>query len=179
MRTKSTAAKRKKPASSTTGKSSTPAPSKKAKKATSDSEEEPPEPQIVLTVYIHIPKNAPATTSRSRKTPAPEIVEYGPFDLLPTDTYTQFLTKLAETLPCRTENIHQSKIKWKPKVPKNAQIVTLGKETGYKAMITEMEAKKLGARTVILMMPAPAEPMEEDVVSPLIPVAYLVLPEAL
>ncbi|KAJ7733342.1 hypothetical protein B0H16DRAFT_1579863 [Mycena metata] len=127
----------------------------------SDSDDE--DPAISITVYVLIPKKAPSIVSKPRGKPPPsEILQKGPFDILSTDSYPQFLSKLAAALPCLPKHIHESKIEWKPKKPLNAPTLTLGKAAGYKAMLSEMVAKKADTRTVLLSMPPPAEPMEEE-----------------
>ncbi|KAJ7155728.1 hypothetical protein C8R46DRAFT_1116321 [Mycena filopes] len=141
------------------------APRKKSKKVIdiAGSDSEPDNPVTKLVVYILIPKNVPAGTVKRRgKAAVPEPLQKGPFELLSSDTYHIFLSKIAKTLPCLPENIHETKIQWKPKKPNNAPTLSLGKETGYKAMLDEMVAKKVDARTILLTMPAPAEPMEEE-----------------
>jgi hypothetical protein len=71
---------------------------------------------------------------------------------------------MAAELPCRKENINETKITWKPKKPKNGEKLPLGKDTGYKAMVTEMEGKAPEGRVVLLFMLPPTKPMEEAVV---------------
>ena len=139
---------------------------KKKTQTEDDDDDETPLP-IIINVYLYIPKKMPTVTTKIRgKAAAPEDLEKGPFELLATDTYPIFLFKLAKALPCRPENIHESKIRWKPKKPKNEDKLTLGKDVGYKAMIKVMAAKKEELRTLFLYMPAPAEPMEDDTVRP-------------
>jgi hypothetical protein len=119
----------------------------------------------IIPVYILIPKKTTIKVkSRKAADSADNHLQKGPFELAENDTYTQFLQKISLELPCHVENIHQSKIEWKPKKPLTSKFLTLGKETGYKAMMREILAKKADARTIFILMPAPAEPMEDDVV---------------
>lgn len=132
-----------------------------------ENDEDDAEPPVELTVHVFIPKNTPAasmTRPTRRGTTATECIQKGPFEVLSTDTYPQFLRKLAVALPCRPENIHETKIEWKPKKPANEVKLVLGKATGYKSMMKEM-LKKKDCRTILLYMPASAEPMEDDAVS--------------
>ncbi|KAJ7701010.1 hypothetical protein B0H14DRAFT_2648567 [Mycena olivaceomarginata] len=72
------------------------------------------------------------------------------------------LSAIATELPCRKEHINESKIVWKPKKPKNAEKLRLSKAAGYKAMLDEMKDKAEGSRQVLLYMPAPAKPMDDQ-----------------
>ncbi|KAJ7864280.1 hypothetical protein B0H14DRAFT_3604276 [Mycena olivaceomarginata] len=65
-------------------------------------------------------------------------------------------------LPCRPENLNKSKLAWKPKKPKNAEKLPLASDKGYKAMVTEMKEKTVNNHVVLLYMPAPMKPMEEE-----------------
>ncbi|KAJ7744873.1 hypothetical protein B0H16DRAFT_1857035 [Mycena metata] len=85
----------------------------------SDSDDE--DPVISITVYVLIPKKAPSIVSKVRGKPPPsEILQKGPFGILSTDSYPQFLSKFAAALPCLPKHIRESKIEWKPKKPLNA-----------------------------------------------------------
>ncbi|KAJ7497586.1 hypothetical protein FB451DRAFT_238066 [Mycena latifolia] len=137
-------------------------PPKKLRKKKDDSDDDIDDgADIEITVYIHIPMNAPTTSRRkSKKSEAPETLQKGPFKLSSTTTYASFLSKIASTLPCRTENIYQQKMFWKPQKPMNAQPLLLGNTEGYEAMVTAMAERKK-ERVVIVSMPPPAEPMED------------------
>lgn len=120
---------------------------------------------IQTTVYIMIPKNqAPATSKGRAKSQTVDPLQKGPFTLLSTDSYDIFLDKVSDTLPCRRQNIHENKLQWKPKTPKNADLLLVGGEKGYPVMVEEISGRRTG-RIILLFMPAPAEPMEEETVS--------------
>lgn len=130
----------------------------------SDSDNE--EPPTSITVYILIPKKPSSTTigskSRSKASSADDTLRKGPFTLLSTDDYQQFLSKLALTLPCQKANIHQSRIQWKSKKPANTPYLPLGGEAGFPAMITDIVPRKPADRVILLSMPPPAVPMEDE-----------------
>lgn len=130
----------------------------------SDSDDE--KPATPITVYILIPRKpllaATSSKSRSKASAADDTLRKGPFTLLSTDDYRQFLSKLALTLPCQILNIHESKLQWKSKKPANAPYLPLGGEAGYPAMITDMVPRKPADRVLLLSMPPPAAPMEDE-----------------
>jgi hypothetical protein len=131
----------------------------KAKKK--DSDDPPPS----ITYYINIPKSLPLTTKkRGAKAADDDCLQKGPFSLPTSESYSALLSSMAAELPCRKENINESKITWKPKKPKNGEKLPLGKNTGYQAMVTEMEGKAPEGRVVLLFMPPPTKPMEEATV---------------
>ncbi|KAJ7921024.1 hypothetical protein B0H13DRAFT_2418679 [Mycena leptocephala] len=135
----------------------------KVKKDTkSESDDDPP-----ITYYINIPKPVPATSkkraSSSKASEDDTMVQRGPFTLPPSDSYADLLTAIAAELPCREEHIVTSKITWKPKKPKNAEKLPLSKATGYDAMVKEMEGKVPEGRVVLLFMPPPVKPMDDEV----------------
>ncbi|KAK7059335.1 hypothetical protein R3P38DRAFT_3167664 [Favolaschia claudopus] len=124
--------------------------------------EEPPPPSIA--VYISIPKNpAPVVKGRKNKANDDDFVKKGPFTLLCTDKYSVFLSKLAQSLPCLPAHINQNKITWKAVKPQSSQILPLGFDDGYKFMVKGMAKRREEDRMVLLMLPPPAQPMEEDV----------------
>jgi hypothetical protein len=135
-------------------------------KPDSDSDDEEPQLVTPITVYVLIPKKPLLTTigskSRSKASTVDDTLQKGPFTLLSTDDYQQFLSKLAITLPCQKPNIHQSKIQWKTKKPINAPYLLLGGEAGFSAMITETTFRKPADRVILLSMPPPAVPMEDE-----------------
>ncbi|KAJ7106894.1 hypothetical protein C8R44DRAFT_744774 [Mycena epipterygia] len=133
--------------------------SNKAKKAESDDEEAIPS----ITYYINIPKlSVPARTKRGSKATEDDILQKGPFSLRATDSYEKRLSAIATELPCREENINESKILWKPKKPKNADKLPLSKAKGYKEMVKEMRVKKDDVRTVYLFMPPPMKLVDDE-----------------
>ncbi|KAF8126675.1 hypothetical protein K438DRAFT_2001225 [Mycena galopus ATCC 62051] len=125
-----------------------------------DDEEYPP---FTLAVYVSIPKN-PAPTMKSRKTKAnpDDVVKKGPFTLASHDTYHTFISKLAVALPCLPKHIYEQKITWKPVKPQNAQTLPLGGAEGYKIMLAAFSNRKQEDCMAVLTMPAPAQPMEEE-----------------
>ncbi|KAF8501153.1 hypothetical protein F5888DRAFT_1632919 [Russula emetica] len=135
-------------------------------KPDTDSDDEEPQPVTPITVYVLIPKKPLLTTigskSRSKASTVDNTLQKGPFTLLSTDDYQQFLSKLAITLPCQKPNIHQSKIQWKTKKPINAPYLLLGGEAGFSAMITETTFRKPADRVILLSMPPPAVPIEDE-----------------
>ncbi|KAJ7906108.1 hypothetical protein B0H13DRAFT_2274196, partial [Mycena leptocephala] len=135
-------------------------PKAKKSKGKKKSSDDPPQ---TITYYINIPK-PPPITSKKRGTKASEddTLQKGPFSLPISEPYSTLLSAIASELPCRVENINQSKITWKPKKPKNGNKLPLGKDTGYEAMVTEMEGKAPESRVVLLYMPPPTKPMEEE-----------------
>lgn len=136
---------------------------KKKKPDDSAVEERPPS----ITYYIFIPK-LPAVTAKKRgngsKAAADDTIQKGPFSLPSSEPYSALLSAIATELPCRKEHINESKIVWKPKKPKNADKLPLSKAAGYKAMLDEMKEKAEGSRQVLLYMPAPAKPMDDQTV---------------
>ncbi|KAJ7614234.1 hypothetical protein DFH06DRAFT_1344194 [Mycena polygramma] len=157
-------------------------PNSKKKKTGEDSDEEPvkkakgkkkktdgsdtDEPPSTITYYIFIPKLPPVTATKKRasgsKSADDDAIQKGPFSLPTSASYPALLSAIAEALPCRKEHVNESKILWKPKKPKNADKLSLGKATGYKVMVEEMKGKAPGTRQVLLYMPPPAKPMDDD-----------------
>ncbi|KAJ7306928.1 hypothetical protein DFH08DRAFT_824429 [Mycena albidolilacea] len=91
-----------------------------------------------------------------------DTIQKGPFSLPVSEPYSALLSAIATELPCRKEHINESKIVWKPKKTKNAEELPLSKAAGYKAMLDEMKDKAEGSRQVLLYMPAPAKPMDDQ-----------------
>jgi hypothetical protein len=140
--------------------------SKGKKKKSNDSDVDEPPPGI--TYYIFIPK-LPAVTAKKRGNASKaagddDTIQKGPFSLPTSEPYSALLSAIATELPCRKEHINESKIVWKPKKPKNAEKLPLSKAAGYKAMLDEMKDKAEGSRQVLLYMPAPAKPMDDQTV---------------
>ncbi|KAJ7861958.1 hypothetical protein B0H13DRAFT_2072311 [Mycena leptocephala] len=120
----------------------------KAKKAKGKAKKDLDDPPPSITYYINIPKPPPLTKKRGAKAADDDCLQKGPFSLPTSESYS-------------TLNINESKITWKPKKPKNGEKLPLGKNTGYQAMVTEMEGKAPEGRVVLLFMPPPTKPMEE------------------
>ncbi|KAJ7905020.1 hypothetical protein B0H13DRAFT_2024068 [Mycena leptocephala] len=133
----------------------------KAKKAKGKAKKDLDDPPPSITYYINIPKPPPLTKKRGAKAADDDCLQKGPFSLPTSESYSTLLSSMAAELPCRKENINESKITWKPKKPKNGEKLPLGKNTGYQAMVTEMEGKAPEGRVVLLFMPPPTKPMEE------------------
>ncbi|KAJ7898708.1 hypothetical protein B0H13DRAFT_2337359 [Mycena leptocephala] len=129
-----------------------------------DDDDDLRKPPVSIAVYIHIPKT-PAPTLKGRKAKSKtddDIIKKGPFSLSSKDTYDMFLEKLASALPCRPQHIFQQKITWQPVKPKNATPLPLGTANGYPIMIAAIAKRKSEERMLLLTMPAPAQPMEEE-----------------
>ncbi|KAJ7893883.1 hypothetical protein B0H14DRAFT_2559511 [Mycena olivaceomarginata] len=133
------------------------------KKTSDDSDADEPPPSI--TYYVFIPKLLPATSTkrnpRSKVAEEDKFIQRGPFSVPTAAPYSELINAIAAALPCLRENILETQIVWKPKKPKNAEKLALGKAAGYKVLITEMEDKAPSACQVLLYMPAPAKPLEE------------------
>ncbi|KAJ7741624.1 hypothetical protein B0H14DRAFT_3515295 [Mycena olivaceomarginata] len=137
---------------------------KASSESSNDSNVDEPPPSI--TYYIFIPK-LPAVTAKKRGNASKaagddDTIQKGPFSLPTSEPYSALLSAIATELPCRKEHINESKIVWKPKKPKNAEKLPLSKAAGYKAMLDEMKDKAEGSRQVLLYMPAPAKPMDDQ-----------------
>ncbi|KAJ7920944.1 hypothetical protein B0H13DRAFT_2318853 [Mycena leptocephala] len=118
---------------------------------------------VTISYYIEILKKALVMKGRSAKAVLDDTPQRGPFTLPFDADYPTFLSNITAALPCQVDHINQSKIEWKTKKPIKGKILPLGKATGYKAMLAELSEKKQDARTVILFMPAPVEPVEDEV----------------
>jgi hypothetical protein len=94
-------------------------PGRNRSKQTADAEEA--SLPVSITIYVFTPKKASVPTARMRKAPPTELLQEGPFVISSTDTY----------IHCLRENIHETKIEWKPKKPQNVLKLTLGKSTGH------------------------------------------------
>ncbi|KAJ7880812.1 hypothetical protein B0H14DRAFT_3764552 [Mycena olivaceomarginata] len=126
----------------------------KSKRNRLDSDADEPPPSI--TYYIYIAKPVVATSKKKAATDD-DLLQKGPFSLLISHSYSSLLTSIAAELPCHPENLNKSKLK-----PKNAEKLPLTSDKGYKAMVTEMKEKTVNNRVVLLYMPAPMKPMEEE-----------------
>ncbi|KAJ7924552.1 hypothetical protein B0H13DRAFT_2315455 [Mycena leptocephala] len=120
---------------------------------------------VPFKVYVDVLKPPLPTSSRKPvRKPAggkdDDFVQRGPFKLNTKDSYSYFLSKLAEALPCRVDNIHQSKMKWKPQKPANGKLLPIGGKDGYEAIQDAMR-EKTKERVIVINMPAPAAPMDE------------------
>lgn len=135
----------------------------KRKKKVEDSDTDEPPPSI--TYYVFIPKVLPATSSkrnsRSKISDDDKYLQRGPFSVPTAAPYSKLLDGIAAALPCPRTNILEAQIVWKPKKPKNAEKLALGKADGYQVLVTEMEEKAPSGRQVLLYMPAPVKPLEE------------------
>ncbi|KAJ7835179.1 hypothetical protein B0H14DRAFT_2590444 [Mycena olivaceomarginata] len=90
-------------------------------------------PPVSIAVYVHIPKT-PAPTLKGHKAKSK------------TDD----------------DHIFQQKIICQPVKPKNATPLPLGAANGYPIMIAAIVKRKSEERMLLLTMPAPAQPMEEE-----------------
>ncbi|KAJ7874066.1 hypothetical protein B0H14DRAFT_2569473 [Mycena olivaceomarginata] len=100
-----------------------------------------------------MPRRPPATTTPSKRDPFP-------YPCL-SPILRSSLPLLPSFLAARSTSMNP-KIVWKPKKPKNAEKLPLSKAAGYKAMLDEMKDKAEGSRQVLLYMPAPAKPMDDQ-----------------
>ncbi|KAJ7791010.1 hypothetical protein B0H13DRAFT_2519235, partial [Mycena leptocephala] len=91
----------------------------KAKKAKGKAKKDLDDPPPSITYYINIPKPPPLTKKRGAKAADDDCLQKGPFSLPTSESYSTLLSSMAAELPCRKENINESKITWKPKKPKN------------------------------------------------------------
>ncbi|KAJ6587536.1 hypothetical protein DFH09DRAFT_1359243 [Mycena vulgaris] len=132
------------------------------KQLAEDASDDDDSPVPSVTYYIEIPMNKPTKTKSRGKAPVVEPLQRGPFTLPLAATYASLIAAISRALPCRPENIHETKIRWKPKKPKNANLLPLGKSSGYAAMVTEFKEDKKTSHTVILLMPPPAQPMDDE-----------------
>ncbi|KAJ7920331.1 hypothetical protein B0H13DRAFT_1987146 [Mycena leptocephala] len=120
-----------------------------------------PEATRNITYYINIPKPPPLTTrsvARRRQT----MIAFKK-DLFPSLLLNPTLLSCLPWLPnfpvakrtsTNQKYLETEKTKEREKLP-------LGKNTGYQAMVTEMEGKAPEGRVVLLFMPPPTKPMEE------------------
>ncbi|KAJ7792977.1 hypothetical protein B0H14DRAFT_3159858, partial [Mycena olivaceomarginata] len=137
---------------------------KKATKAKSkwnrlDSDADEPPPSITYYIYIVTPVVA---TAKKKAAADNDFLQKGPFSLHISRSYSSLLISIAAELPCHPENLNKSTLVWKPKKPKNAEKLPLVSDKGYKAMATEMKEKMANNCAVLLYMPAPMKPMEEE-----------------
>ncbi|KAJ7484886.1 hypothetical protein B0H11DRAFT_2231551 [Mycena galericulata] len=138
----------------------------KSKPANDDEDEDDDDDKNVpFTIYVDILK-PPLPTSNRKPVRKPaggkddDFVQRGPFKLNTKHSYSYFLSKLAEALPCHVDNIHQSKIKWKSQKPANGKLLPIGGAAGYEAIQDAMR-EKTRERVILINMPAPAAPMDE------------------
>ncbi|KAJ7482056.1 hypothetical protein B0H11DRAFT_2280179 [Mycena galericulata] len=139
---------------------------RKSKPANDDEDEDDDDDKNVpFTIYVDITK-PPLPTSNRKPVRKPaggkddDFVQRGPFKLNTKHSYSYFLSKLAEVLPCHVDNIHQSKIKWKSQKPANGKLLPIGGAAGYEAIQDAMR-EKTKERVILINMPAPAAPMDE------------------
>lgn len=143
-------------------------PAKKCRRSPSSST---PEPAAQITVYIHVRKNAPpSTTTRSKaKAPVDEWLPRDPFRFSIDEPYDSFIRAIADALPCKLEAVPASDITWKPRVPQNAKPLKLGGTVGFEGMIETFAGKKdTTGRQLLLYMPPPAKPAEDKPVRPIV-----------
>ncbi|KAJ7800230.1 hypothetical protein B0H14DRAFT_3885700 [Mycena olivaceomarginata] len=99
------------------------------------------EPPPCITYYIYIVK--PVVTRSKKKAAADnDFLQKGPFSLLISRSYSSLLTLLNFSV--------------------NAEKLPLTSDKGYKAMVMEMKEKTANNRVMLLYMPAPMKPMEEE-----------------
>ena len=118
-----------------------------------------------ITAYIHVLCPSPpsaAPKNRTRKL-EDDYVQKGPFKFQSDDSYDAFLMNIAVALPCPSPDyIIAAKMTWKPQKPLKAPSFPLGSKLGFFIMVKQVAAKKGDGRVIILTMPAPMEPVEEQ-----------------
>ncbi|KAJ6605436.1 hypothetical protein DFH09DRAFT_1067701 [Mycena vulgaris] len=136
---------------------------RKSKPANDDEDEDDDEDKNVpFTIYVDVLEPPLPTSSRnpSANRRVGKTMTSSSVDPYTKDSYSYFLSKLAEVLPCHVDNIHQSKVKWKPQKPANGKLLPIGGATGYEAIQDAMR-EKTKERVILINMPAPAAPMDE------------------
>ncbi|KAI0054489.1 hypothetical protein BV25DRAFT_1833626 [Artomyces pyxidatus] len=120
---------------------------------------------VEVTVFIHvlIPSEPSAASSRGRssKSKAPETtsIPRGPFFFKADATWEQFLIELANTTPCRRDNINVRSLTWQFDKPANSKPKLLADAAGYKAMIKCLQERKKD-HVIKVSMP---QPVRDDV----------------
>ncbi|KAJ7799943.1 hypothetical protein B0H13DRAFT_1932859 [Mycena leptocephala] len=105
---------------------------KKAKGKTRQKDLDDDQPPPSITYYINIPKPPPSPKSVARRPRTMIAFKKDPFPSLPPNP---------TPLLCLLWLLNFPAITWKPKKPKNGEKLPLGKDTGYKAMVTEIEGR--------------------------------------
>jgi len=120
---------------------------------------------VDITAYIHVLRPSPPSAAPKNWTRKPEddYVQKGPFKFQSNDSYDAFLTNIAVALPCPSPDyIVTAKMTWKPQKPLKAPSFPLGSELGFSIMVEQVAAKKGDGRVIILTMPDPMKPVEEQ-----------------
>ncbi|KAL0564601.1 hypothetical protein V5O48_017442, partial [Marasmius crinis-equi] len=71
--------------------------------------------------------------------------------------YEEFLSAVADALPCTTKNLVEDSFYWRPSSPASTSKLLVGNATGYAAMISHVE-KNLKGRHILLYMDPPLKP---------------------
>ena len=120
---------------------------------------------VNITAYIHVLCPSPPCAAPKNQTQKPEddYVQKGPFKFQSDDSYDAFLTNIAVALPCPSPDyIVAAKMTWKPQKPLKAPLFPLGGKLGFFIMVKQVAAKKGDGHVIILTMPAPTKPVEEQ-----------------
>jgi hypothetical protein len=90
-------------------------------------------------------------------------VQKGPFQFQSNDSFETFLMKIAMTPPCPGPGyIVTTKRTWKLQKPLKAPSFPLSDQLGFSVMVEQIATKKGDGRVIILTMPAPTKPAEEQ-----------------
>lgn len=139
-----------------------PSPTKKKRRANTTPSQPPEIAQ--LTVYVHVRKNTPPTSSsRSKAKPvADEWLARDPFRFPADGSFDSFIQAIADILPCKLEAVPSAELTWKPRVPQNAKPLKVGGPVGFEGMVETFASKKDNSgRHVLLYMPPPVKPVED------------------
>ncbi|KAF7371778.1 hypothetical protein MVEN_00034400 [Mycena venus] len=132
-------------------------PKKKGKgKAQPDDEERH---VVQLTGYIHVMKPVaalPSSRSRTKVKPEDQYIQRGPFKFMSNCSFDEFVTAMANTLPCFPTHIVLDKTEWKPQTPANRAPLPLGGEDGFNVLRTQISTTR--DKIVIITMPRPRKP---------------------
>ena len=131
-----------------------------AKRARTDTSESVPREYTayILVQRTSLPAPGSSRTARFSKTnPAPEPTSSEPIFFNDEDTFDDLLEKLATALSCQSGSICLDQTVWVFEKPKNGQRRPLGTETGYQAMLKQLQGRKQGQWVVNIYMPPPKQ----------------------
>ncbi|THU81340.1 hypothetical protein K435DRAFT_853070 [Dendrothele bispora CBS 962.96] len=123
-------------------------------------------PAFEFTIHPHLIKNSAPTAVRNghnaRKASKEEFMELPPFSLSSKRGYAGLLTELSAALKCSILDIDEHKISWKKKIPVNHTRSLMGKEVGWKDILTQLKATKADKRSIMIYLPVPRRNLPED-----------------
>lgn len=127
--------------------------------------------KIDITAYIFIewPLPKPSGLHPHKATDEEKYLVCGLITFDNNTSYTQFLVKLANTLPCDINNLIEDKIMWKMQMSKNNQYLALGGDVGYLSMIKQLKHRKEDTHIIIVALPPPSK----SPAKPVCPFSYL------